>query len=405
MSETATTSRRPRTATATAAAFNTTVHANQLALPKLDFPTFKPENYRTWSHMARIFFVQHELFDIVNGNEPNPAGTNILPKVHDGLVRLADGSILHGDPAPTWSDVQRRIWDWNRRHGLAYGFIMKSLTDNPAAYSKVIDCRTAHNVWETLTKEYGQSSNVILRVLEAQLSALFKKEDTPMAEHVDAFSQLIEQINYHLDSDEKWSNERINRTFFGTLSIDKWRSYEDGLGTSIKTMILSELYAMIKARDAAKKQSIQRESSTIMTTPVNNEANFTKHHGGGRRHGKQGKSNGYQPYDQNKRPSKEYIAKMKQEHGDNYVECRYCHWPGHTIESCHKRRRNERKPNYTPKKGWSHVNQRRPQHQNIQNRHNENYHPIFNNGGGGGNIANITEHHALSIKCTSDPYL
>jgi len=282
MSETATTSRRPRTATATAAAFNTTVHANQLALPKLDFPTFKPENYRTWSHMARIFFVQHELFDIVNGNEPNPAGTNILPKVHDGLVRLADGSILHGDPAPTWSDVQRRIWDWNRRHGLAYGFIMKSLTDNPAAYSKVIDCRTAHNVWETLTKEYGQSSNVILRVLEAQLSALFKKEDTPMAEHVDAFSQLIEQINYHLDSDEKWSNERINRTFFGTLSIDKWGSYEDGLGTSIKTMMPSELYAMIKARDAAKKQSIQRESSTIMTTPVNNEANFTKHHGGGR---------------------------------------------------------------------------------------------------------------------------
>ena len=98
---------------------------------------------------------------------------------------------------------------------------MKSLTDNPAAYSKVIDCKTAHDVWETLTKEYGKSSNVILRVLETQLSTLFKKEDTPMAEHVDTFSQLIEQINYHLKPEEKWSNERINRTFFGTLSLDK----------------------------------------------------------------------------------------------------------------------------------------------------------------------------------------
>ena len=148
MSKTAT-SRRLRN-TQTAASNNPVpnqpvVHPNQLALPKFDFPSFKPENYHTWSHMARIFFVQHKLFDIVNGNEPNPAG-DILPKVHDGLVRLADGSILQGDPAPTWSDEQRRTWDWNRRHSLAYGFIMKSLTDNPAAYSKVIDCKTAHDV-------------------------------------------------------------------------------------------------------------------------------------------------------------------------------------------------------------------------------------------------------------------
>ena len=148
MSKTAT-SRRLRN-TQTAASNNPVpnqpvVHPNQLALPKFDFPSFKPENYRTWCHIARIFFVQHELFDIVNGNEPNPAG-DVIPKVHDGLVRLADGSILQGDPAPSWSDEQRRTWDWNRRHSLAYGFIMKSLTDNPAAYSKVIDCKTAHDV-------------------------------------------------------------------------------------------------------------------------------------------------------------------------------------------------------------------------------------------------------------------
>jgi len=96
---------------------------------------------------------------------------------------------------------------------------------------------------------------------------------------------------------------------------------------------------------------------------------------------------------------------MKQEYGDNYVKCRYCHWPGHTIDSCNKRRQNERKPNYAPRKGWSYVNQCRPQHQNRQNYQNENYHPIFNNSDGGDNIANITEHQALSIERTSDPYL
>src|SRR5438876_1353365 len=355
MSATATTSRRPRTVPS--ASNNITLnqlHPTQLALPKFDFPSFKPESYRTWSHMARIFFVQHELFDIVNGNEPNPAGANVIPKVHDGFIRLTDGSILQGDPTPAWSAQQRSIWDWNRRHGLAYGFIMKSLTDNPAAYSKVIDCRTANDVWTTLAKEYGQSSNVILRVLEAQLSAMFKKDDTSMAEHVDTYSQLLEQINYHLKPEEKWSNERVNRTFFGTISSKEWGSYEDGLGESIKTMVPSELYAMIKARDAAKKQNAQKESSIMSTTTVvNNEANITKHQGSsggsGRRRGKQGKSHGYQPYDQNKRPSREYIAKMKQEHGDDYVKCRYCHWPGHTIDSCRKRRQKESKPNYAPR--------------------------------------------------------
>jgi len=110
----------------------------------------------------------------------------------------------------------------------------------------------------------------------------------------------------------------------------------------------------------------------------------------------------YHPYNQNKHPSKEYIAKMKQEHGDDNVEYRYCHWPGHRIDSHQKRQNKNSKPNYTPRKGWSHVNQRRqnPQYQNHQN---ENYRAIFN-GGGGGNIANITEHQAFSTH-RSDPCL
>ena len=158
---------------------------SQLALPKIDFPTFKSANYHTWSHMTRIFFIQHGLYSIVNGYEPNPASPNILPTVFDGLVRLADGSTLNGDPIPTWSDAQKHVWNWNHRHTLAYGFIIKSLTDDAAAYSKVIDCKMAHDIWEALTKEYGQSSNVFLCVLELQLSVLFKKEDKSMSDHVD----------------------------------------------------------------------------------------------------------------------------------------------------------------------------------------------------------------------------
>ena len=83
---------------------------------------------------------------------------------------------------------------------------MKSLTDDAAAYSKVIDCNTVHDNWEPLQKEYGQSSNVLLPILELQLSALFKKDDTSMPDHIDQFLQLIEQMNYHLETNEKWFN-------------------------------------------------------------------------------------------------------------------------------------------------------------------------------------------------------
>ena len=54
-----------------------------------------------------------------------------------------------------------------------------------------------------------------------------------MADHVDKFSQLIEQILYHFKPAEKWTNIH---TFFGTLDGEKWGAYEDGLDDTITTM-------------------------------------------------------------------------------------------------------------------------------------------------------------------------
>jgi hypothetical protein len=73
------------------------VNHQQIALPKVNFPAFKAANqttnYHNWMDMAKSFFVQHKLFGIVSGHQPNPAG-NVLPQSHDGEIRLADGSIL-----------------------------------------------------------------------------------------------------------------------------------------------------------------------------------------------------------------------------------------------------------------------------------------------------------------------
>jgi hypothetical protein len=140
-------------------------NVQRLVLPRVNFPPFKKGNYRTWADMAKSFFIQHKLFGIVNGNEANPAG-NVLPQSHDGEIRFTDGTILEdgerNEPAPLWSDETTAIWEWNRRHTLVYGFLKGSLIEEPAAYAKVIDCGTAPEIWTTLAKEYGQSSNVML---------------------------------------------------------------------------------------------------------------------------------------------------------------------------------------------------------------------------------------------------
>jgi len=106
-------------------------------------------NYYNYQDMAKSFLIQHKLFGIVSGQQPNPAG-NVIPQSFDGEIRLADGTVLEDgerdEPSLVWPDETKAIWEWNRKHTLVYGFLKGSLTDGPAAYSKIIDCVTAQEI-------------------------------------------------------------------------------------------------------------------------------------------------------------------------------------------------------------------------------------------------------------------
>jgi hypothetical protein len=54
-------------------------------VPKFEFPTFDANNYRTWAHMCQVFFIEHGVWDIVDGSELNPAG-NVIPRAIDGKL-------------------------------------------------------------------------------------------------------------------------------------------------------------------------------------------------------------------------------------------------------------------------------------------------------------------------------
>jgi len=49
--------------------------------------------------MVRIFFIQHGLYNIINGIELDSAG-EVLPKNFDGIAQLADRSILYCGSGP-----------------------------------------------------------------------------------------------------------------------------------------------------------------------------------------------------------------------------------------------------------------------------------------------------------------
>jgi hypothetical protein len=146
-------------------------HLNQLVLRTLTFPTFQSSAYPTWAQDAQTFFVAHKLFSIVKGTEPNPAG-DVTSEIVGGDLLNADGEILIGEPTENWPALDKSIWDWNRRHTAAYGLLKASVRGDKAVISKVANCESAHEIWQTLANEYGNSSSIMLRVLERQLPTM-----------------------------------------------------------------------------------------------------------------------------------------------------------------------------------------------------------------------------------------
>ena len=67
-----------------------------------------------------------------------------------------------------------------------------------ATYSRIVGCKTAANAWQKLVTQYGARSDAKLSMHEEQLHYLKKTAETAMSKHIDDFSNLIEQIQFHL---------------------------------------------------------------------------------------------------------------------------------------------------------------------------------------------------------------
>jgi hypothetical protein len=72
-----------------------------------------------------------------------------------------------------------------------------------------------------------------------------------MRKHVDNYSNLIEQIQFHLPHDKRWNDESINRRFIRNLEMAEWLPWIHAISDRIATMNPVELYSAIILDDEA----------------------------------------------------------------------------------------------------------------------------------------------------------
>jgi transposase InsO family protein len=324
-------------------------HVHLPKLPPLTLGKFDADDFHDWVHTARRFFVQYKLWDIVTGETLNPAG-DVEPSVKTGRIDLgpnvephADGSIhrfLKGEPDPQ-SPHEIAVYKWNEMHNLAYNYLLDSVKHDRPAYSRIVGCKTAADVWQQLVTQHGAQSDAKLGILEEQLYQLKKEAETPMSKHVDTYSALIEQIQFHLPLEKRWKDETINRRFVRTLPVNEWLPWIRATGTRIASMTPAQLYSEILIDD-----------EVLHGPPATKEASLAARIGGNGGHGgnggkrnkrnggNRGRSNRFHPYDgytyKGPAPDSAYVKAMKEKWGSDYRECKFCTWPGHTANDCRK---------------------------------------------------------------------
>ena len=331
--------------------------AYSLALPKLPPLTlgkFDADDFYNWMHTARRFFVQYKLWDIVTGDSVNPAG-DVEPSVYSGKIDLggspeADGRFLLGTPNPE-KPHEINVYKWNERHSLAYNYLLDAVKSDRAAYSRIVGCKTAADAWTKLVTQYGTRSEAKLGILEERLHLLKKTPEIPMDKHIDDFSRIMEQIQFHNPPESRWKKGTINRRFLGTLDKKKWQTWIRALGLSIETMEPEKLYATIQVDDEVMNGPAETLEVSLASRIGDLETRIGD--GKGKQSGKRGNKRGKrdrtkakpshrapQSFDgfvyDGRLPPDDYVKSQKQKRGSSYRECQFCTWPGHLANDCNK---------------------------------------------------------------------
>ena len=329
--------------------------------------TLHPKNYRLWYVKSEATFDVNGLLSIVNGSETHPHAELLDP----GQQIVAYSKLSEQDAA-----TRKAIQKFEHRAGLARQALFNAL--EPAEMTKVQSLRNPHEIWQRLHDEYGAVSDVRRAHALTAFYTLRKQPDQPLKDHIDMFSKLQQEVDYHRPEGTPLLTEvAVNLAFLHSLG-DDWGNYVQAMGERAHTIKTSVLFGEISALERPPASNASNSNSNSLTAPTTSGETTELSVAAkaflsmikDQRHGKPKHRNGKPLPLPSKKPKGGKVWKPGMQ---GYVECNHCHKPGHLWRDCRKRKREEGEKN----------NQRR----NNNDEDETEYH----------RFANMTLYRALSI--------
>jgi hypothetical protein len=263
-----------------------------------------PENYRLWASQSEATFRVYGVLDIVLGREANPSPERAASSTP------SESTPDHNAEPPLSAAQRKLIEKWQLRHDLSRQALLSCL--QPAELTKVYHLQSAHDIWKCLADEYGGVSDLKRAQANASFYSLQKQPTLSMQDHINAFTKLQQEVNYHRES--PLSDVDVNLAFLQSLGED-WRTFQQSLGSRLHTLAPPMLFAEVLAFDSANNPVNSRTPQLPAPSPLKH-ALHTKH------------------YSNRKSPPKSYDRPSTQ--GRKY--CRYCKRNTHLIDECLKKR-------------------------------------------------------------------
>ena len=162
-----------------------------------------PQEYRLWEMKARATLGVYGVLDIVEGKEPDPT-----PRNPDGTARAIT------------QQLRPRVEKWTRGHDLAREALLKCLES--AELLKVSTVQdSAPEIWNRLKEEYGQVLDIEYIRADYALHALKKDNQTSMNDHINQFTKLLQDLEYHKPENASAKDKKIiNLIFIDSLDKD-----------------------------------------------------------------------------------------------------------------------------------------------------------------------------------------
>jgi len=215
--------------------------------------TFDPKQYAFWVTATQLTFGRHNLFNIVEGLEPNPFPDD-------------------NEPFENLNPQQRRtVRDWHIRHDKAHEALIYAIENTPAQ-GVAFGSRSAMEIWQRLREAFGFRSVMSAASAEGALNVFRKTPNSTMREHITKWEDLLQQYEYHrLPNDPPKSSASKNVTIMNSIILtnnpdtDKWKNWFNSMQNDLETIPTATLVARLNAFDDSERQ--QQQINAIIAPP------------------------------------------------------------------------------------------------------------------------------------------